>query len=78
MSVFSLQARNKFQDVFSLQTVVPDLQRVDLRFQHGVQHDWYPGARKQEEQLLPDDALRSHQTPGLRETVVRYTTLLCR
>ena len=46
---------------------VPDVERVVERLQHGLQHDRDAGAGLQEDQYLPDDALRRHTSARLRE-----------
>lgn len=50
-------------------TAVPDVERLVERLQHGLQYDGHAGARLQEDQLLPDDPLRSDTAAGLREGV---------
>lgn len=46
---------------------VPDVKCVVERLQHGVQHDRYARAWLQEDQHLPDDALRGDTQTRLRE-----------
>lgn len=47
--------------------VVPDVERIVERFQHGLQYDWHVGAWLQEDQLFSDDTLCGDSSTRLRK-----------
>lgn len=61
--------------MFSL-AVVPDVERVVERLQHGLQYDWHVGAWLQEDQLLSDDSLCGNSSSRLREGLRRLESHL--